>query len=136
MPCRAAALGLVVTGLLIGAVAARAAEWNPQAFANESTVQLRTEVPSEGEYWFPVWVVVIDNQAYVRLGSRAADRVQHSRTAPYLGVRVAGQQFDHVRGTPAPEMADTVAAAMRQKYWSDVFVRYFNHPLTLRLVPE
>jgi hypothetical protein len=32
-------------------------------------------------------------------------------------------------------MADAVAQAMADKYWSDVFVRFFSHPLTLRLVP-
>ena len=33
-------------------------------------------------------------------------------------------------------MAEKVAAAMGDKYWSDVFVRFFSHPLTLRLAPE
>jgi len=33
-------------------------------------------------------------------------------------------------------MAAAVAAAMREKYWSDVLVRHFDHPLTMRLTPE
>jgi hypothetical protein len=33
-------------------------------------------------------------------------------------------------------MADRVAVAMGEKYWSDVFVHYFPHPLTMRLEPE
>ena len=37
-----------------------AAEWNPATFAKESTLKLRTVVPGEGEYWFPVWLVTID----------------------------------------------------------------------------
>ena len=32
-------------------------------------------------------------------------------------------------------MAERVAAAMADKYWSDIFVRFFAHPLTLRLKP-
>jgi hypothetical protein len=45
-------------------------------------------------------------------------------------------QFDHVKGTPAPEMAEKVSAAMGAKYWSDFFIRWFEHPLTLRLELE
>ena len=41
--------------------------------------------------------------------------------------------LDHNSTTPiAPE----VAAAMADKYWSDIFIRWFPHPLTLRLVPD
>jgi len=82
-----------------------------------------------------VWLVVLDGQLYVRLGDRAARRVEENETEPVLGVRIAGQQFDRVVGEPAPEKADAVAAAMAEKYWSDVFVRFFDHPLTLRLTP-
>ena len=92
--------------------------------------------PGEGEHWFKVWLVVIDGQVYVRLGSRAAERVESNTTAPVLGVEVAGQRFDRVRGVPAPEYADRVAKAMAEKYTSDIFVHLFSHPLTLRLVPE
>ncbi len=134
---KAWAMGTIVMACLAAAAArAEAAEWRPAAFANESTLQLRTNVPAEGEHWFPVWLVVIDDQVYVRLGSRAAWRVQRNSTAPFLGVKVAGQQFDRVRGVPAPELAGRVAESMAKKYTSDIFVRWFSHPLTLRLVPE
>lgn len=122
--------------MIMGNSQARAGEWNPTAFAKEDTLQLRTVVPGEGEYWFPVWLVVIDNQVYVRLGTRAAGRVGRNTTAPYVGVKAAGQTFDRVRGVPAPESANRIAAAMAAKYTSDIFVRWFSHPLTLRLVPE
>ena len=115
---------------------AHAADWTPGAWKAEHTVDLQTIVPEEGEYWFPVWLVVLDDHVYVRLGTRAARRVEKSKTAPFMGIRIAGQQFDRVKGTPAPEMAEKVAAAIGEKYWSDVFIRYFNHPLTLRLTPE
>jgi len=128
--------GILCVGLLSVHSFGGAAEWNPQAFAKEETLTLRTVGPEEGEYWFPVWLVVIDGQVYVRLGSRAADRVQKNKTAPQLAIKIAGQQFDAVKGEEAPEMADAVAAAMAEKYWSDIFVRFFPHPLTLRLLLE
>ncbi len=115
---------------------AGAASWEPDRFAKEDTLKLRTSGPKEGEYWFPVWLVVIEGQVYVRLGTRAAGRVQENTSTPYLGVDVAGQRFDHVRGVPALESAERVAQAMAAKYTSDIIVRWFSHPLTLRLVPE
>jgi hypothetical protein len=127
------ALAAVVT---IAAVPARAAGWTPSAYANETTLELKTVAAGEGEHWFKVWLVVIDDQVYVRLGSRAVGRIERNTTAPYVGVRVAGQEFPRVKGVPAPEKAERVAQAMADKYWSDVLVRHFSHPLTLRLVPE
>lgn len=129
---------LGVACLVAGLCASRAAAatWDPAAWKAEDTVELRTDVPGEGPHWFPVWIVVIDGQAYVRLGSRAAGRVERSGTKPYLGVRIAGQEFDRVSGVAVPEMAGKVAAAMGEKYWSDIFVRLVPHPLTLRLEPE
>jgi hypothetical protein len=118
------------------ALPAAAAEWTPHAWADANTVELRTTNPGEADHWFPVWVVVLDDQVYVRLGSRAAGRIEKNTTAPIIGVRIAGQQFDRVKGVPAPEAVERVAKAMGEKYWSDVLVRYANHPLTLRLVPE
>ena len=115
---------------------AHAVEWTPAALAKESTLKLRTVSAEEGEHWFPVWLVVVDNQIYVRLGSRAAGRVEHNTLAPFLGVEVAGQRFERVRGVPAPEYAEQVAKAMADKYTSDLIVHLFPHPLTLRLVPE
>jgi len=112
------------------------AQWNPDAFAKEDTLKLGTTRPTEGEHWFPVWLVVIDRQVYVRLGSRAANRVQTNTTTPFVGVEVAGQRFDHVRGVPSPEYAERVSKAMADKYTSDFLVHLFSHPLTLRLVPE
>jgi hypothetical protein len=131
MPIRAATLLLA---LLPGV--AVAADWNPAAYAGSNTIELRTTAPGEGEHWFPVWVVVVDGQVYVRLGTRAASRIEQNTTAPYVGVRILGQEFDRVRGVPAPDYAERVAQAMGAKYWTDVLVRYMSHPLTLRLVPE
>lgn len=122
--------------LLFNRPTAVAGEWNPQSFAKEETLEVRTIGSEDGEYRFPVWLVVIDEQVYIRLGARAADRVKKNTTAPFIGVKIAGQQFDRVKGEEAPEMADPVAKAMAEKYWSDIFVRFMAHPLTLRLIPE
>jgi hypothetical protein len=110
--------------------------WSPATFAAESTLQLKTTAAGEGEHWFPVWLVVVDDDVYVRLGSRAASRMEGNTTAPYVAVRVGGQQFEHVKAVAMPEKAGAVADAMARKYWSDVLVRFFNHPMTVKLVPE
>jgi hypothetical protein len=120
---------------ILGGEAAHAAAWQPQAWSAEDTVELRTQARGEEPHWFPVWLVVIDGQVYVRLGSRATERVESNTTKPILAVRVAGEEFPAVRGVPAPEMAEKVNAAMADKYWSDIGIRLFSHPLTLRLEP-
>jgi len=127
---------LALATLLLCPLAHAADDWTPEAWSQHDTLELRTNVPGEGEYWFPVWLVVLDDQVYVRLGSKAAGRVEKNETKPYLGVRIAGLQFDRVKETPAPEMADRVAAAIGDKYWSDVLLRWLDHPLTLRLEPD
>ena len=49
-----------------------AQQWDPSAFSKESTLQFLTVGPNEGEHWSTVWLVLIDGQLYVRLGSKAA----------------------------------------------------------------
>ena len=127
-------LGLAAGGLL--PASGRAADWTPSAWADLSTLELRTTAVGEAAHWSPLWLVVVDDQLYVRLGSRAAGRVDGNTTTPIVGVRIAGRQFDRVRGEPAPEMAGHVAGAMAGKYWFDLLVRHVDHPLTLRLLAE
>ncbi|MGH7897013.1 MAG: hypothetical protein ACREQQ_03625 [Candidatus Binatia bacterium] len=112
------------------------AGWDPQAFRGEDTLDFLTVGPEEGEHWSRVWLVVLDGRVYVRLGDRAAERMKKNTAAPYVKVRIAGQEFDRVKAEPAPEMVDEVAAAIGEKYWSEIVVRYFSHPLTMRLEPE
>ena len=126
----------VAAFVALAAAPAGATGWKPSAYASESTLQLRTTAPGEGDHWFPVWLVVLDDQVYVRLGSRAAGRIERNTTKPYVGVRVGAEQFDRIKGVPAPEAVERVARAMGDKYWSDVIIRHMDHPLTLRLVPE
>ncbi len=130
-----AALGAAL--LLAGGVPAAANEdWTPTAWTDEETIELGTTEAGEALYSFPVWLVVLDGEVYVRLGSRAAERVEESTTKPYMAVKIAGKEFPRVEGIPAPEKADAVAALIADKYWSDVFIRFIPHPLTLRLQPE
>lgn len=127
-------LVLALAALTFTALPARAADWNPEAFVSEDTLEFLTVVGGD-EHWSTVWLVVLDGQVYVRLGSRAAARFDGNATKPVVKVRIAGQQFDAVAGQSAPEMAGAVSAAMADKYTTDIFVRWMDHPLTLRLVP-
>jgi hypothetical protein len=129
------ALALLAVVTAGAGVARAAAAWTPTAWAAENTVELRTTDPGEEPHWFPVWVAVVDGQLYVRLGDRAAGRFERNLTKPVIAVRIAGHEFDRVRGIPAPDQAPTVAATMHEKYWGDLLVQYANHPLTLRLEP-
>jgi hypothetical protein len=110
--------------------------WDPGAFRDLDTLQFKTVGKDEGEHWSTVWLVVLDGQVYVRLGSRAAGRMRGNTTAPSVALRIGGREYPRVRAEDAPDMAPRVAAAMADKYWSDVFVRFVPHELTMRLVPE
>jgi len=121
--------------LFATATLALAPSWQPDRFASESTLELMTVDAEAGEHWFPVWLVVLDGDVYVRLGNRAAGRIERNTRKPLVSVRVAGETFEKVRADEAAEMTERVAAAMADKYWSDVFIRHFAHPLTMRLTP-
>jgi hypothetical protein len=122
--------------LLVVAAGPALAAWDPQAFSKQQTLEFLTVGPEEGEHWSTVWLVVIDGQVYVRLGGRAADRIEKNTTKPVIKVRIAGQEFDHVVGEPAPDMVAAVNQAMSDKYWFDMVIHYFRHPLTLKLIPQ
>ena len=115
---------------------ARAADWDPNAWTGEETIKILTIGADEGPYEFPVWLVVIDGQVYLRLGTRASERFKKNTTNPYVAVKIAGKNFPKTRVQDAPEMEQRVAKAMADKYWSDIFVRYSSHPMTVRLLHE
>jgi hypothetical protein len=122
--------------LLVVATSAAAAEWTPELWVDEDTLELRTTDPGADPHWSPVWVAVVEDQLYVRLGRRAAGRIERNTTAPHVGVRIAGREFPRVRAELAPAMADRVARELAEKYWTDILIRFFPHPMTLRLVPD
>jgi hypothetical protein len=110
--------------------------WDPNAFSDESTLEIMTTAPDEGEHWSKVWLVVMDGQLYVRLGERSLGRIQKNTTNPYLKVKVGDKEFDRVRWEPALDMKDKVAAAMADKYFMDILLRHASHPMTARLIAE
>jgi hypothetical protein len=110
--------------------------WDPNAFNDQSTLQIMTTAPDEGEHWSNLWLVVIDGQLYVRMGERSFGRIQKNTTNPYLKVKVGDKEFDKVRWEPALDMKDKVAAAMADKYFMDILIRHQSHPMTARLVAE
>jgi hypothetical protein len=128
-----ASLFFATTLVTVGPAGASA--WNAEAFVDTDTIELRTVEPGEDPHWFPVWVVVIDDAVYVRLGTRAAKRIETNQTTPFIGVRVGHTEFDRIEFASAPGYAERVAEKMADKYWSDFFVRWASHPLTLRLSP-
>ena len=130
------ATSLLSLVILLSAPAAFAADWTPETWAAEDTIQFRSDCPEEGEHWSYIWMVVLDGAAYVRLGSQSAGRFDCSTSKPLTSIRVAGQQFDNVEMIQAPEMAERVAAAMHEKYWSDFTVSWMHHPYTMRLTPK
>lgn len=130
------AAALLVAFVSLSTVAAGAAEWTPERWKDEDTLQFRTDCPGEPAYWSYVWVVVLDGQAWVRLGSRAAGRFDCSATKPLTSIRIAGEEFENVEMVDTPAMAERVAAAMAEKYSTDLIVRYMTHPYTMKLVPK
>jgi hypothetical protein len=135
MLIRSFALFVALSAMVVVASAADG-QWNPERFANEQTLEFLTNAAEEGDHWSTVWLVVLDGQVYIRLGGRAAGRIEGNTRAPLVDVRIAGETFHNVRVDPAPEMAERVATAMGDKYWSDIFVRYMSHPLTARLIAQ
>jgi len=121
---------------LIALAAPASAGWDPARFADESTLDFLTVSPADGEHWSRVWLAVIEDQVYIRLGSRAAARIEGNIRKPTVSVRIGKEEFAGVEAIPAPEMADAVAAKMAEKYTTDIFVRHLSHPLTMKLVPH
>jgi hypothetical protein len=134
--------GSIVTAVLLCALVALSdvanadEAWTPTSWAGVDILEILTTGPEEGKHWSKLWLVVLDDQLYLRLGSRAARRIERNVAAPRISVKISGQQFDRIRVENAPDMTDRVAEAMAKKYWSDRMIRYMPHPMTVRLMPE
>jgi hypothetical protein len=130
-------VAVVLSGLAAGCSRHVAVpRWDPAAFRDLATLEFLTVGPDEGPHWSTVWLAVVDDGVYVRLGSRAAGRITANTTAPYVDVRVGGREYRHVRAVEAAAMAGPVATEMARKYPSDFVIRHFAHPLTMRLEPD
>lgn len=137
MKLPAALLALLLSIPLLGAPSpAAAADWTPDKWAAEDTLEFRTECADEGEHWSYVWLVVVDRDVWVRLGSKAASRVDCNASKTTTSIRIAGERFDGVEMVHTPEMVDRVDEAMADKYFSDNFLVFAKHRYTMKLVPK
>ena len=127
---------MMLLGATLLATSMAWADWDPARFSELDTLDFLTVGPDDDEHWSRVWLVVLDGDVYVRLGSRAADRIEGNTRAPLVDVRIGEETFTGVRVEPMPDMTERVAEAMAEKYSTDVLVRYLAHPLTARLVPS
>ena len=115
--------------------------WNPVEIDKESTLEFLTVGKEDGEHWSTVWFVVIDGEVHLRLGPRAAKRVEANPTAPRMQIRVGGETYT-MRYEIVPQKFEAVADAMYAKYWTDRFGVPFRKlgltsaTMTLRLVPD
>lgn len=119
-----------------GARHATVPQWDAKAFRDLDTLEFQTVGPAEGPHWSTVWLVVLNDEVYIRLGSRASGRMKENTAAPFVNVRIGGREYERVRAEEAADQTTAVADAMAAKYWSDVFVRFVPHPLTMRLQPD
>jgi hypothetical protein len=119
-----------------------APQWSPTELRDESTLEFLTVGPEEGDHWSMVWFVMIDDTLYVRLGPRAQKRIEQNTASPRLQVRSAGKEAQVMTYEKAPEKAEAVALAMRQKYWTDILGEPFrklgltSQTVVLRFSPE
>lgn len=129
-------VGLLAGLIGLSANSAQAEGHGWEQFQNDETLEVLT-IDSSGEaYWSTFWLVVLDGEFYLRLGSRGADRIKGHTQLPHVSVKIGGQQFDQVTVVETPDKVEAVAAAMADKYWSDIFIRFIPHPMTVRLEPQ
>ena len=128
---------LSTVSLLLGLIAYPvAAQWNPASFAGEDTLEFFTVNDAGEEHWATVWFVLIDGDAYVRLGARAERRIDENVHKPVVKVRIAGRVFDGIVVEEVPKRNAEVAEAMADKYWTAMFMPYMPERFTGRLVKK
>jgi hypothetical protein len=119
---------LTVALLVCAALVSRAeAAWDPAAWVDTKTLEFLTDCPEEGEYWSPVWLVVLEDHVYISLGSKAAGRLACSRLAPMTAIKIEGQLYENVRLVPETALAGRIEDARWDKYWTNVFVGFSEH---------
>ena len=110
--------------------------WDPDAFRDQTTLQIMTTSPEGEGHWSTLWLVVIDHYLYIRLNDRAWDRVQKNKTIPWVRVRIGGKEFEKVLLENAPDRVAQVADLMAEKYWLDILFRHEEYPCTARLIAQ
>lgn len=131
---RSHALGAALAAALCFAIpGAAAAEWVPEAVENEDVLEFFTVNEAGEEHWAMVWFVVIDGDAYVRLGGRAERRMTENVNAPIVKVRIGDEVFDGITVEETPDEVSKVVDLMRDKYWSAMFMGLMPERYTARL---
>ncbi len=130
-----AALLLTLTSLTASPIAA-ADGWNPTEFAGEDTLEFLTVNADGKEHWATVWFVLIDGDAYVRLGGRAERRIEENVHEPVVKIRIAERVFDGIVVEELPGRNTEVAEAMADKYWTAFLMPHMPERFTGRLMQE
>jgi hypothetical protein len=128
--------GVLASGAMLFAAASAYAGWEPAAYVEEDVLEFYTITEDGDEHWAKVWLVVLDDDVYIRLGNRAGKRIDGNVEKPYVKIRIAGEEFDKVLLEDAPDQVEPVAELMGEKYCSDVLIKYVAHPYTFRLVVQ
>ena len=128
--------GVLVSGVMLLAAASAYAGWEPAAYAEEDVLEFYTVNEDGDDHWAKVWLVVLDDDVYIRLGNRAGKRIEGNADKPYVKIRIADEEFDRVLLEDSPEQAEKIAELMGEKYWSDKLIKHVAHPYTLKLVPQ
>lgn len=120
--------GIVVAlvALLCSAVPALAA-WTPEEWTDTKTLEYLTNCPEEGEYWSPVWLVVLEGELYISLGSKAQSRVDCSTMGPKTSIKIEGELYENLEMVPETDLAEAIEDARWDKYWTNVFVGFAEH---------
>jgi len=127
---------LAIAVVLSLAGQAPAAQWDPQAVRDESTLEFLTVSEGEEGHWSTVWFVVLDGDVYVNLGDRAATRLRTNTTSPFVSVRIDEAEFERIRVDAAQDRQKEVADAIADKYWTGFLVPYRPPSQVMRLRPE
>ncbi len=113
-----------------------AAEWNAEAYKDESILEFMTVNAENEAHWSKVWLVVLDGHVYVNLGDRAVERLRTNTRAPIVSVRVGDDEFEKILVESAQDLQPAVAQAIADKYWTGFLVPYRPPSTVMRLRPE
>jgi hypothetical protein len=117
-------------------LAAPARAFDPALHADERVIQVVTTNPDGSSRTTKVWIVVVDDQAYIRTGATTwGGNVERD---PDVRILTDSGEFD-LRAVFVTDEAerDRVTQAFRDKYgWSDRLLSPFrgDHPRIMRLV--
>ena len=94
------------TGMLasLSCFALRAQGQDGEAVTDASTREVLTVDQNAQEHWSKVWLVVMNGQLYLSLGTRSGARVEGNTKKPFVSIKSAEHRFDNVRVLPEPEV--------------------------------